>query len=174
MNKRKLYLGLIILFLTISISSSFAVEPQIIIKKDSVVVIEKTSVEPVQSLPFEKESIDNALSKSDPNGIGIIIIAMSIIFAILIILSALFKYIGYLNTSDFKKKILEKKGKSEEASKISDDAPGEVYAAIAMALHLYQSKIHDEENTVITMEKVARTYSPWSSKIYGLRQTPTK
>jgi len=25
---------------------------------------------------------------------------------------------------------------------------------------------------VLTIKKVSRTYSPWSSKIYGLRKTP--
>ena len=28
------------------------------------------------------------------------------------------------------------------------------------------------ENTVLTIRKVKRSYSPWSSKLYGLRQTP--
>lgn len=33
---------------------------------------------------------------------------------------------------------------------------------------------HDVENTVLTIRKVARTYSPWSSKIYSLRDVPRK
>jgi hypothetical protein len=49
---------------------------------------------------------------------------------------------------------------------------GEVNAAIVMALYLYQNEIHDQEDPVITMTKVSRTYSPWSSKIYGLRKSP--
>lgn len=47
---------------------------------------------------------------------------------------------------------------------------GEINAAIAAALHLYLAGVHDKENTVLTINKVARTYSPWSSKIYGLNQ----
>lgn len=47
---------------------------------------------------------------------------------------------------------------------------GEVYAAIATALHLHMAEMHDRENAVLTINKVARTYSPWSSKIYGLNQ----
>ncbi len=50
--------------------------------------------------------------------------------------------------------------------------PGEVFAAIAMALHEYQDNSHDLEDTVLTINRVARAYSPWSSKIYGLRQFP--
>ena len=41
-----------------------------------------------------------------------------------------------------------------------------------MAIHLYYSEMHDKENTVLTIDKVSKTYSPWSSKIYGLRQHP--
>ncbi len=47
---------------------------------------------------------------------------------------------------------------------------GEINAAIAMTLHLYASELHDAENTVLTINKVSRTYSPWSSKIYGLNR----
>lgn len=40
-------------------------------------------------------------------------------------------------------------------------------AAIAMALYL-AFEVHDEESHVITIKKVERRYSPWSSKIYGI------
>jgi hypothetical protein len=49
---------------------------------------------------------------------------------------------------------------------------GELNAAIAMTLYLYASELHDAENMVLTINKVSRTYSPWSSKIYTLRKTP--
>ncbi|HNX06151.1 MAG TPA: hypothetical protein PKL96_01075 [Bacteroidales bacterium] len=48
----------------------------------------------------------------------------------------------------------------------------EVSAVIAMALDLHLKDIHDYEKTVLTIQKVMRPYSPWSSKFYGLRQTP--
>ncbi|MFC2084857.1 OadG family protein [Bacteroidota bacterium] len=51
---------------------------------------------------------------------------------------------------------------------------GEVVTAIATALHLYFEEIHDFENTVLTIKKVQRPYSPWSSKLYGLRQYPQR
>ena len=46
-------------------------------------------------------------------------------------------------------------------------------AAIAMAMHLYFDA-HDEEPHVITIEEVERRYSPWSSKIYSMRNTDIK
>jgi hypothetical protein len=41
-------------------------------------------------------------------------------------------------------------------------------AAICTALYLYFTELHDEEKYVMTVKKVSRTYSPWSSKIYGI------
>ncbi|HEY3391003.1 MAG TPA: hypothetical protein VGK38_15595 [Prolixibacteraceae bacterium] len=71
-------------------------------------------------------------------------------------------------------------GKPEEVQKatppeplpVQDKLSGEINAAIGMALYLYTNEIHDQEDPVITMIRVSRTYSPWSSKIYGLRKLP--
>lgn len=67
--------------------------------------------------------------------------------------------------------------KAAEASgtKMSANAgqeSGEIFAAISMALYELSDDNHDIENTVLTIRKVQRSYSPWSSKIYSLRQTP--
>jgi glutaconyl-CoA/methylmalonyl-CoA decarboxylase subunit delta len=48
---------------------------------------------------------------------------------------------------------------------------GEENAAIAAALYLFFSELHDEEKYVMTIRKVSKTYSPWSSKIYGVLNT---
>ncbi len=48
---------------------------------------------------------------------------------------------------------------------------GEENAAIAAALYLFFSELHDEEKYVMTIRKVSKTYSPWSSKIYGILHT---
>jgi len=47
-------------------------------------------------------------------------------------------------------------------------------AAICTALYLYFSELHDEEKYVMTVKKVSRTYSPWSSKIYGIMNSVKK
>ncbi len=64
--------------------------------------------------------------------------------------------------------------KQEAKEKQLGQAPGEVFAAIAMAMHEFQSDVHDVEDTVLTITRVKRSYSPWSSKIYTLRETPHK
>jgi len=45
---------------------------------------------------------------------------------------------------------------------------GEETAAIAMALSLL-FEVHDEESGKLTINKVSKPYSPWSSKIYAVR-----
>ena len=52
------------------------------------------------------------------------------------------------------------------------DVHEEEAAAIAMAISMYKSQMHDMESFTITLKKVSRIYSPWSSKIYTLRQNP--
>ena len=48
----------------------------------------------------------------------------------------------------------------------------EPYAAVAAALYLYYTEQHDFENYVLTIKRIEKIYSPWSSKIYGLRKNP--
>ncbi|MCX6152033.1 MAG: hypothetical protein NTX22_16020 [Ignavibacteriales bacterium] len=59
-----------------------------------------------------------------------------------------------------------------EASSLGKE--GEVYAAIGLAIHLYLKDVHDYESMMLTMQRVIRPYSPWSSKIYSLRQNPRR
>ena len=43
---------------------------------------------------------------------------------------------------------------------------------MAIELYMQDSEAHDEESDVLTKQHTDRSYSPWSSKIYTLRQTP--
>lgn len=44
----------------------------------------------------------------------------------------------------------------------------DVGAAISTALYLYMNELHDDERTVLTIQKISKRYSPWSSKIYSV------
>lgn len=46
---------------------------------------------------------------------------------------------------------------------------GEVNAAIAMALYNYYNEFHDVESGVMTIKRVSKNYSPWSSKLYNMK-----
>ena len=54
----------------------------------------------------------------------------------------------------------------------SNELSGEVLAAISAAIYEMDQDVHDIESTILTIDEVKRKYSPWSSKIYGLRQLP--
>ena len=113
----------------------------------------------------------------DSNGIGMSISAMSVVFCGLILLFIAFKIVGKASVSLSKRNAMKAKGitdKQEAKEKKLGEAPGEIFAAIAVAMHEMQSDVHDVEDTVLTITRVKRSYSPWSSKIYTLRETPLK
>jgi len=81
-----------------------------------------------------------------------------------------FKGFGFVMTKDAR--MASKMKQAASPGLVQEGLSGEVNAAIVMVLYLYGDQIHDQEDPVITMTKVSRTYSPWSSKIYGLRKSP--
>ncbi|MDE5761173.1 MAG: OadG family protein, partial [Bacteroides sp.] len=116
-------------------------------------------------------------AEHDSTGIGMAISAMSVVFSGLLLLFISFYVVGKLSVRFLKKNAMKAKGitdKQEAKEKKLGQAPGEVFAAIAMAMHEYQNDVHDVEDTVLTITRVKRSYSPWSSKIYTLRETPHK
>ena len=113
----------------------------------------------------------------DSVGIGMSVTAMLVVFIGLILLYISFRFIGKASVALSRKRAMAAKGitdKAEAKEKKLGQAPGEVFAAISMALHEMQSDVHDVEETVLTITRVKRSYSPWSSKIYTLRETPHK
>lgn len=110
----------------------------------------------------------------DSVGIGMSISAMGVVFCGLILLFIAFKIAGKIAVNLSNRNAMRAKGINKNEAKELSQAPGEVYAAISMALHEVQNEAHDIEETVLTINRVKRSYSPWSSKIYTLRETPKK
>ena len=110
----------------------------------------------------------------DPYGIGMAIIAMSVVFAVLATTYLIFKNISrvYDFVTNRTGKVKAKLQQKQTDKKKVEDVPTEVSAAIAMALHLYYNQQHDLESLKLTIQKVSKIYSPWSSKIYSMRQLP--
>ncbi len=109
----------------------------------------------------------------DENGFGMTIMAMAIVFSALLLLCLCFygigeigKFVSRLN----KARSAREEGIDVKAKEMTHDS-GEEIAAIVMALHQHLNA-HDAESTILTINKVKRAYSPWSSKIYGLREVP--
>jgi len=112
------------------------------------------------------------VSENGTSGTTMAFTSVIIVFVVLIALYFVFKLLSWFYSLDLRNRIIKQKGIEKAAEISSESISGEVNAAIVMTLFLYQNELHDIENTVLTIKKVSRTYSPWSSKIYGLRRTP--
>ena len=120
----------------------------------------------------------------DPTGFGMAVVAMAVVFFALALLFVFFKNMSRVIGLDLNKQKIARTltksrlgkdtGSGADVHEKDEDyqVSGEVNAAIAMTLYMFATEMHDSENTVLTINKVSRTYSPWSSKIYGLRQFP--
>lgn len=106
-------------------------------------------------------------------GITTAIVGWLIVFAALVLLVIVFTQVPKLIYYNTRKKLKQQ----TKSTVVTDDdlhVSGDVSAAISMALHMFFDDFHDEESNVITIKRVRKTYSPWSSKIYGLRVWPRK
>ncbi len=108
----------------------------------------------------------------DPSLIGSQTLILSILgyCIVLLTLSAMAYFMvrfhsfrDYMRTKKLKKETTQAK-----AAPVKVVLTGEVNAAIAAALYLFFSELHDHEKYLMTIKKVSRTYSPWSSKFYNI------
>ena len=106
----------------------------------------------------------------DTHGIAMTLMAMGVVFLALIALCLCFLLISKIGAAIARKNKRETVGNGEEVPGSLADS-GEEIAAIVMALHEHLDA-HDHESMILTINKVRRSYSPWSSKIYGLRRMP--
>ena len=113
-----------------------------------------------------------ALKENDPWGGMMTVTAMFVVFMALFSLFLAFKFTG--KTA----KWLTRRKAIESGRIVVEDADhelsGEVLAAISAAIYEMEQDVHDIESTILTIDEVKRNYSPWSSKIYSLRQLPKK
>lgn len=113
-------------------------------------------------------------AEQDARGGGMAVMAMCIVFAALLVLAICFNIINKIGASASarrKEKALADTNVDAVTEGRTTHDSGEEIAAIVMALHDHLDA-HDRENTVLTINKVRRAYSPWSSKIYSLRELP--
>ncbi len=139
--------------------------------------VELKGITPLQSNNMdEKVSKDEIFRTEDPTGISMAVVAMAVVFVALAVLFILFKFTGLGMQAHARKKDKPKTSASALAANIlkgeNSDLSGEQVAAIAMALNLYYTEKHDTESEIITINRVAKLYSPWSSKIHTLTKIP--
>lgn len=115
-------------------------------------------------------------SEKDANGFAMTIMAMCIVFSSLLVLCLSFLAISKIGQRIARHNKMEAHGidvVSTPRAERPDADSGEVIAAIGMALRDHFDA-HDAESTILTINKVKRAYSPWSSKIYSLRELPRR
>ncbi|MCB2205230.1 OadG family protein [bacterium] len=140
---------------------SAAMAPQV---SDTLVQASDTLVQAGDTLTsWGRTGMDSILAG---DGIMIAIVGVIVVFISLTIISLLIRFL---------KVIASRKKRTPEASKevpVRNGVSGEVVAAIATALEQHLFELHDEERTIITIKKISRPYSPWSSKLYGMTPSP--
>jgi glutaconyl-CoA/methylmalonyl-CoA decarboxylase subunit delta len=102
----------------------------------------------------------------DHYAVIITIVGYSIVLLSLALMAYLFTRLHTIQNFLFKRKNENAGSRETEAPKVK--ITGEENAAIAAALFLFFSELHDEEKYVMTIRKVSKVYSPWNSKIYGI------
>lgn len=116
--------------------------------------------------------IDEFANK-DSHGFAMTLMAMCIVFSALLILCLAFYGIGAIGKYVSRLNKARSKGVTVAEVDRKDHDSGEEIAAVVMALHEHFNA-HDTESTILTIRKMKRAYSPWSSKIYSLRQLPRR
>jgi len=149
---------------------------QVIINVDgeeTIVPIDDYNAEKERGLADAKIANNKRISEADGSGIGVTIMSMCIVLGALIVLSVLFYIFGKVFKRSHSKRKREAHGVHPDDETHDDSlAPGEVIAAIGMALDQHFNSNHDVEDTVLTIRRMKRAYSPWNSKIYNMRKVP--
>jgi len=113
------------------------------------------------------------IKNSDPIGIGLAAVAVAVVFLALVCICLIISGSGKLISSAEERN--KQKGAAKKAPAIKPVSSGssaedETMAAIAAAIHLYNDELHDEEDTVLTIQKVEREWTPWNAKYYNMNQ----
>lgn len=118
---------------------------------------------------FDKFDLSNILEN---DGVLISVVGYIVVFVSLLLLAIIITNFQKVLQIKQRKKLKSVGHRAADADDLS--ISGDVSAAISTALYLYFEEKHDLENTVLTIKRVQRTYSPWSSKLYGLREYPKR
>lgn len=108
------------------------------------------------------------IQASDPYGAGLAVVAISVVFFALVCI--MFMMGGYGKLIQRFQNRKQTSGKATATSGTGNAPEGEVYAAIAAAIYAYSQDLHDVEDTVITIQKTERAWTPWNAKFYNMNR----
>ena len=105
----------------------------------------------------------------DTSNFTIAIVGYVIVFSALVVLYFVFANIPKLLNLHIKIKLRKNCKEGEDCiDKYPEHITGQENAAIATAIYLYFSQLHDEESTKMTIRKIKKDYSPWSSRVHSI------
>ncbi|MCF6365249.1 MAG: OadG family protein [Bacteroidales bacterium] len=103
----------------------------------------------------------------DTSNFTIAIVGYVIVFTTLVVL-----YFVFANIPKLLKLHIRIKLKKKDCEDCFDEYPefitGQENAVIATAIYLYLNQLHDEESAKMTIKKVKKDYSPWSSRVHSI------
>lgn len=130
---------------------------------------------PQQIFRYHVPKQSERIQQSDSVGVGLTVVAMVVVFFALVCIAFIIggnaKFIKWGQDRRARRAAIKAGKPAEEVCKEHpSETSGSVYAAIAAAIYLYQKNMHDEENTVLTIDKVERSWTPWNAKFYNMNQ----
>jgi len=105
----------------------------------------------------------------DPISWTIVVVGIGIVFLSLLLVYLFFRYVLTFILNFKLRSFARRKGIDPAEVDARKMMSGEVNAAIAMAIYSYFDELHDVESGVITIKRVSKNYSPWSSKLYNMK-----
>ena len=128
------------------------------------------NITPASTFHYHVPKQSERIQASDPYGAGLAVVAVSVVFFALVCI--MFMMGGY---GKLIQRFQNRKQSSGKAGVASTKAGGsasdsEVYAAIAAAIYAYSQDLHDVEDTVITIQKTERAWTPWNAKFYNMNK----
>ena len=124
----------------------------------------------IPSIHYRVAKQAEKIKGSDPVGIGLTAVAVAVVFLALVCIALILQGTGKLMSGMDDKKKAQKETKKPIGAIASSSRDDEIIAAIATAIHLYNDELHDEEDAVITIQKVEREWTPWNAKYYNMNQ----
>ena len=119
------------------------------------------------------------MAQTDPHGWTLTLISVSVVFTALIVLYFVYSLSGGIFSGKFKRspKPAKPKGGTPDAEvaaaialALDMENSGDVYAAVATAVHLYlNDTVHDVEPGIVT---ICRKDSGWDNKALNFRKSP--
>jgi Na+-transporting methylmalonyl-CoA/oxaloacetate decarboxylase gamma subunit len=110
------------------------------------------------------------LSAIQSQHLALAVTGYSVVFLSFFLLALIFRVIPKILSWNVRRRF-DDEGDETKKALAGNMIPGEVSAAISMAISLYLDELHDQETAILTIRKVGKTYSPWNSKIYNVINT---